>query len=217
MLLKNFSNLHKKSIQRATTSLHDAGLIHKITLPITIYPEPGQIRGYKFKYSLVRLNRHGRGLCRRLATQDSRWKPRETQWERMRRVHEGKKHEPNHTLACLVFAYQVRLRGYGAGVMPNYQVGRFVPDVLIQKNGKELYVEVELGTGKQAKWKNMVNALDYIAYCGHRPEHTIELLAECSEAIMGTKAAPVYSANLSGLIHDKAKEPLPWLEKSFPL
>ena len=97
LLLKNFSNLHKKSIQRATTSLHDAGLIHKITLPITIYPEPGQIRGYKFKYSLVRLTRHGRGLCRRLATQDSRWKPRETQWERMRRLHKKGKQENLNT------------------------------------------------------------------------------------------------------------------------
>ncbi len=65
-------------------------------------------------------------LCRWLANHiDKRWCPRETEWERMRRIHEQGKRETEHTLGTLIFAYQARQRGWKAGVMPDFQEGRF--------------------------------------------------------------------------------------------
>ncbi len=91
--------------------------------------------------------------------------------------------------------------------MPDFQVGRFVPDVLIEKNGKKLYVEVELHTGKEAKWRNMHNALGYVALCGRRPKHEAQLVKECV-AVGADK--PIYSTSLTDLITNKK---LPWEKK----
>ena len=79
--------------------------------------------------------------------------------------------------------------------MPDFQEGRFVPDAVVEKNGKKIYVEVELHYGKEAKWRNMHSALGYMAFCGRSPQHKETLLKECKEV-----GEPVQATDLSSLI-----------------
>ncbi len=194
------------SIYRAIKNLVENGLLYRTKLTVSLGNEVvdltgGEVRRGRATFALLRLNKRGRGLCRTMATRmsvDKRWRPRETEWERMRRIHEKGKREPEHTLGTLIFAYQARQRGWSAGVMPDFQEGRFVPDAVVEKKGKKIYVEVELHYGKNAKWRNMHSALGYMAFCGRSPQHKETLLKEYRE-VGGT----VYSTNLTDLIIGK--------------
>lgn len=193
-----------KSISRAIKSLNESGILYRSTITLClgadVYDLTSGSRG-KITYALLRLTRRGRGLCRWLAIyMDEDWRPHETQWERMRRIHEQGKREPEHTLGTLVFAYQARQEGWSAGVMPGFQEGRFVPDVVVEKEGEKIFVEVEFHYDKLAKWQNMYNALGYIAFCGRSPQHEETLLKECMEI-----GEPVFSTNLTDLIIGEKK------------
>ena len=179
------------SLYRAIIRLDESGILHRTTLRIQLGAALGEVT-----FALVRLTSRGRGLCRYLATRmDDRWRPHETEWERMRRIHEQGKREPDHTLGTLIFAYQARKRGWKAGVMPNFQEGRFVPDAVVEKGGEKIYVEVELHYGKEAKWRNMHNAMGYMAFCGRSPLHEETLREECKKV-----GEPIYATNLTSLI-----------------
>ncbi len=73
-----------------------------------------------------------------------------------------------------------------------------MPDAVVEKDGEKFYVEMDLHYGKDAKWRNMHNALGYIAFCGRSPQHEQTLLKECREV-----GKPVYSTNLTDLIIGK--------------
>ena len=45
-----------------------------------------------------------------------------------------------------------------------------MPDTLVEKDGERIYVEVELGYGNQARWRNMADALGYVAFYGRSGE-----------------------------------------------
>ncbi len=194
------------SIYRAIKKLVENGLLYRTMLTMSLGNEvidmsSGETKHGRTTLALLRLNRRGRGLCRTMATRmsvDKRWRPRETEWERMRRIHEQGKREPEHTLGNLVFAYQARQRGWSAGVMPDFQEGHFVPDAVVEKDGDKFFVEVELHYGKEAKWRNVHNALGYIAFCGRSSQHEETLLKECREV-----GGPVYATNLTDLITGK--------------
>jgi len=190
------ANCGEYSVYRAIKRLDESGILHRTKLDIQLGSEVVSFQGRgKMTFSQLRLNRRGRGLCRCLAHIDERWHPRETEWERTHRIHEQGKREPEHTLGTLVFAYQARLRGWKAGVMPNFREGRFVPDAVVEKDGEEFFVEVELHYGKGAKWRNMHNALSYIAFCGRSPQHEKTLREEC-----GKVGSLIKSTNLTRLI-----------------
>ncbi|MBC8509192.1 MAG: hypothetical protein H8D34_30435 [Chloroflexi bacterium] len=129
------------------------------------------------KLTLVCLADKGRRLAQNLG-----WQVQETEWERMQRLHEKGNDQTRHTAAVLAFVYQARLRGWLAGVMPEVDAGRFVPDVLVEKNGESYYVEVELGEQKPSKWHNMARHQGVIVLCGRTPEHRQKLLDEAKAA-----------------------------------
>ena len=95
---------------------------------------------------------------------------------------------------------RARQRGWKAGVMPDFREGRFVPDAVVEKDGEKIYVEVELHYGKEAKWRNMHNALGYMAFCGRSPQHEETLREECGEV-----GESIYATNLTGLITGEEK------------
>lgn len=97
---------------------------------------------------VLRLSEEGR----RIAKQMFQRPPVENEWERLERLHEGKRF-PGHTAAVLMFAMHARLRGYTVTVLPEVK-SPSPPDVLIEWQ-ERLYVEVELGRKERlAKWKH---------------------------------------------------------------
>jgi hypothetical protein len=191
----------ERSIQRAVQSLHESGILEKQVVAIHLGNEIVSFQGRgKMRFSQVCLTELGRELCWDLAElEDTYWLPRETEWERMRRLHEQGKEEPEHTLAAQVFTWQARRRGWKAGVMPDFKAGRFVPDTVVEKAGERIYVEVELGYGKDAKWRNMAQALGYVAFCGRSQEHE-----ETSLDFMGS-VRTIHSTHLTSLMIEKKK------------
>ena len=155
------------ALMRVVSSLRGDDLLFGETPSLRIFP--GQLT----KLSLVRLSDTGRELM-----QDLGWQVHETEWERMQRLHEKGNDQSRHTAAVLAFVYQARLRGWSAGVMPELDAGRFVPDALVEKNGESYYVEVELGEQKASKWHNMARHQGVIAVCGRTPEHRKSLMEE---------------------------------------
>jgi len=103
----------------------------------------------------------------------------------------------------LVFAYQARLRGWSAGVVPEVDAGRFYPDVTVAKDGESFYVEVELSEGKPAKWHNMAKAQGVIALCARNPGHRKRLIAE-AEAAARAHHCPILGTDLQTLFGQDA-------------
>ncbi len=130
--------------------------------------------GYKMR--LTALGPNSAEIIRRL-----KWQPVETEWERMVRLHEkGKDGEERHTLSVITFAYQARLRGYQAGVMPVVDGNRlFAPDAVVIQDGTPVMVEVErLYKRKVDKWQNMADYQGYVAICGRTEKHRKRLIHE---------------------------------------
>jgi len=101
------------------------------------------------RFVVLRLSDEGR----RVAEQMFGKPPVENEWERLMRLHEGERF-PQHTAAVLVTAAQARIRGYRAEVLPQVE-SPSPPDLLIEKAGERLFVEVELGRKERpAKWEH---------------------------------------------------------------
>lgn len=182
------------AMQRVFDSLASTGLIYRQTLPLKLK--------HTIPIRLVRLTRSGIGLCRVLG-----WPVYETEWERMRRLHEkGKTGESAHTVAVLGFCYQARRWGYIAGVMPDLaDAGRFVPDAYFSDRHRSFYVEVELGRGSLAKWQNMALAQDRIVFCTHTPMHRERLLLDAVQT-----GVQVRATDLDSLFSNRAADELFW-------
>ncbi len=180
-------NENAGSLKRALMSLIENGILHSLTLELPLKA--------RLPLSVVRLTRRGRGLCNELRWNvDQRWQPQESEWERMRRVHEKGKKEPTHTLAVQAFAYQARLRGWSAGVMPQIVDGnRFAPDAVIAKHEKSMFVEVELDYGKKPKWRNMGEYQGSVNLCAKTRQHCRALISECQSVGFGGLGADLSS------------------------
>jgi hypothetical protein len=94
----------------------------------------------------------------------------ESDWEKMERGHEGERF-PRHTASVLAFAYHARLRGCQVKVMPeaNGKVNA-VPDVWVDNDDEEYYVEVEvMGKGgsrkRRRKWALSYDLQERVAVC----------------------------------------------------
>jgi len=101
---------------------------------------------------VVSLSEYGKGLCRALGVE-----PVESDWEKIARLHNGDK-QPKHAALVLVAAYQARLRGWQAEVMPfDLQTPWLQPDLkLIDPDGKFYYCEVESKNRiRPRKWARM--------------------------------------------------------------
>ncbi|HFC08256.1 MAG TPA: hypothetical protein ENJ54_00135 [Chloroflexi bacterium] len=94
------------------------------------------------------LSEEGRRLAERMG-----WNVVESEVERIERLHEGKRF-PAHTLGILTFALHARLRGWAVRVLPEHETAT-PPDVLVERDGQRLFVEVELSKKEHvAKWRN---------------------------------------------------------------
>ncbi len=64
--------------------------------------------------------------------------------------------------------------------------GKCTPDVAVMRNGKWIYVEVELSDGrseKLSKWKNLAESNHgFVALCAVNEERRSRLIAECRSA-----------------------------------
>jgi hypothetical protein len=186
------------ALMRVVSGLRKNGLLlsETFSLPTGISP----------KFSFIRLSDTGKELLHELG-----WPAYESEWERMRRLHEKGNDQSRHTAAVLAFVYQARLRGWSAGVMPELDAGHFVPDALVEKYGESYYVEVELGEQKPSKWHNMARYQGVIALCGRTPEHRQKLLDE-AKAAARKHNCPRLGTDLSTLFEQS--DGLLWSERS---
>ena len=172
IVARYFSIAHRSgALMQVLPKLKDDEFLKTEMLELRIFS------GGQTRFMVVCLSDKGRELM-----QDLGWQVHETEWERMQRLHEKGNNQFRHTAAVLAFVYQARLRGWSAGVMPELDAGRFVPDALVEKDGKSYYVEVELGEQKASKWRNMARHQGVIALCGRTPEHRSQLLDEAKPA-----------------------------------
>ena len=168
-LMGNFLQVNPRTpaLWRAVKSLRENKILHSKNL-ILRNPKPVPL-------TVVHPTKQGRKICHALG-----WSPYESEWERMKRLHEKGKSEPAHTCATLAFAYQARLRGCRAGVVPKIESpGQFAPDAIVQEDNEQVLVEVELGYEKIDKWKNMHKAQGFVALCTNSVTHRNTLKREC--------------------------------------
>jgi len=68
---------------------------------------------------------------------------RQSEWDILVERHNAQEH-PNHAFAVLLFAYHARRRGWRVEVCPPVNHPLVEPDVLVEKDGERIYVEVEV-------------------------------------------------------------------------
>ncbi len=112
------------------------------------------------RWMLVWLTEKGRDLARAMGLE-----PRESEWARLMRLHGGERQQ-GHALLTLLFAWQARKRGWQVEVCPAVD-GPAEPDVLVERGGERIYVEVEAESGtserRMKKWRNMVDLQGFVA------------------------------------------------------
>ncbi|MFN7035941.1 MAG: hypothetical protein ACK4SN_06195 [Bellilinea sp.] len=89
------------------------------------------------RYAVLRLTDNGVAFA---AEQGCFIRPSE--WEILAQRHNAEEH-PNHAFAILLFAYHARRRGWRVEVCPPVDSPLVEPDVLVEKDGERIYVEVE--------------------------------------------------------------------------
>jgi hypothetical protein len=122
--------------------------------------------------AVLHLTDDGKDLCRILG-----WEPVESEWERLIRLHRGNS-QGAHTAGVLAFAYHSRRRGWKVEVLPPVE-GKSEPDVMVEKGDEKIYVEVEFGSDKPAKWRNLANLQGFVALCAATEDKRSKLVAEC--------------------------------------
>ncbi|WP_152965513.1 hypothetical protein [Thermanaerothrix daxensis] len=65
-----------------------------------------------------------------------------SEWDILVQRHNAEEH-PKHAFAILLFAFQARRRGWQVEVCPQVDNPLVEPDVLVEKDGERIYVEVE--------------------------------------------------------------------------
>jgi len=196
----HFGINHRSGALRAVIpGLIEKGLLHREGLSV-----PG-VRSYgMLNMDAVHLTDAGRELVSGFS-----WLVKETELERMRRLHEKGKKENKHTAAVLAFVYHARLRGWKAGVMPMTGTGnyRYAPDAVVAKGDREYHVEVELSWKvADPKWLNMAQHRGVVALCAKHKSHQ-QTLVEDAENVIGANAT-IVATNLRALFKDVQKEPL---------
>jgi hypothetical protein len=125
------------------------------------------------RLAVLRLTEEGKDLCRMLG-----WEPIESEWERLIRLHDGDRQEA-HTAAVQAFAYHARRRSWRAEVLPSVEGTKSQPDALVEKDDERIYVEVELGEDKPAKWRNLAELQGFVAVCAATADKRVRLVADC--------------------------------------
>jgi len=127
----------------------------------------------RHRMAVIRLSERGEDLCREFG-----WEVAESEWGRLLRLHAADS-QPGHTGAVLAFAHHARRCGWHTLVLPDVGDPLVFPDVLLEKDGRWIYVEVELGSRKQAKWRNLLRFQGFVALCARTPLSRRARIQEC--------------------------------------
>ena len=138
------------------------------------------------------------------------WEPVESEWERLKRLHEGERFK-EHTLAVLYFALHARVRGWEVTVMPEVEGPN--PDVMITGGKKTYLVEVELGKkDRPAKWKKLAEIQGGVAICGLDSENRKRLVGDCKLAKFKGKATDLRTLQDQGEIYNLSQDTPLWVD-----
>ena len=145
------------TLRRAAAYLTTSGLWQSATVRVAGSPT-----------ILVRLTDLGRSLLTEVGLE-----PVESEWERMERLHRGDTStQLAHTAAVCTFAHHARTFGYDAQVCPDVD-GPAEPDILLTKDEKTLFVEVQRRGGepwrRMAKWHNLALLQGEVLLCAETP------------------------------------------------
>lgn len=160
---KLIRNTYRKDLLRE-------GLIHSKTIKY--------LRGV-YSITIIRLSQMGRELC-----ESFDWEVCENEWQRLITRHSGDD-QPRHTASMIVFSLSARMRGWKVTTLPETKTPYFYPDLLLEKDGKKMYVEVELGSRKKEKWNLYKKMQGYAAICGKTLVSTDTLIRECKKVQLG--------------------------------
>lgn len=131
--------------------------------------------GFRTSLHTAVLSEHGLAAC-----EDWGWPVVENELARIERLHEGARYE-DHTASILMTAMHARLRGWSVSVLPE-ALGKTPPDMMVTKQGKTYFVEVELGKGGAAKWKNLKALGNGIGIVALNPEKRSQLVSQAKHA-----------------------------------
>jgi hypothetical protein len=160
---------------------------------------------FRMALKLAHLTEKGRKLCQMMG-----WEAVESEWERLKRLHEGERFE-EHTLAVLYFALHARARGWTARVLP--EVKGAAPDIALTKGGKRYFVEVELGDkDRPVKWHKLAQAQVEAALCALDPPGRKRLVADCKLAKLSGRATDLLSLQKQAKIYHLTQDTPLWLE-----
>lgn len=90
------------------------------------------------KYAVLRLTDNGVAFATELGCPI-----RKSEWDILVQRHNAEEHS-QHAFAVLLFAFQSRRRGWHVEVRPKVDNPLVEPDVLVEKDGERVYVEVEV-------------------------------------------------------------------------
>lgn len=91
------------------------------------------------KYAVVTLTDIGREAARIFLSLQAR----PSEWQLLAEKHSAEEYQ-RHALSVLVFAYHARRRGWKVQICPETASSLYLPDVLVEKDGERVYVEVEV-------------------------------------------------------------------------
>jgi hypothetical protein len=129
------------------------------------------------KYAVLRLTDKGIVFAAELGCP-----VRPSEWDILAERHNAEVHR-QHAFAILLFAFQARRRGWQVEVCPQVDHPLVEPDVLVEKDGERVYVEVEVlrhpkrrkeGAGADntwvRKWRNQWQFQKRVAVCTLTPK-----------------------------------------------
>ncbi len=129
--------------------------------------------------SMISLTEKGKEVARAMGCE-----PVESEWERLMRLHGGKAQAKHAAMVC-TFAYHARKRGWRTEVCPAVD-GNADPDVLIERNGERVYVEVEAESGsderRAKKWRNAADLQGFVALAAVNGSMRKRLVSEAKGA-----------------------------------
>jgi hypothetical protein len=184
---KRIRNTYRKDLLRE-------GLIYSQT---TTY-----LRGV-YAITMIRLSEKGKDLCNSFG-----WEICENEWERLNTRHSGDD-QPKHTASMVVFSLSARQRGWRVTMLPETNVPYFYPDLLLEKDDKRMFVEVELGSRRKEKWNLYKKMQGYAAICAKTGWSRGTLIRECGEMQLGG-----FATDLQYLVdHRNDPKSLLWIEE----
>lgn len=153
---------------------------------------------------IVTLTEHGKAAARTIADVE----PLPSEWDILLEQHGGEE-QAKHNAGVVLFSYQARRRGYAVELCPDVEHAA-EPDVLLRKGDERLYVEVESGSGTEArlmrKWRNLADLQGSVALCAPTQEMQTRLAEQARKV-----ARHGVATNLYHLKHSEIDIPL-WLE-----